>query len=946
MNSTPVADWQQLSALYEAADALDPVALAAWLAQLRAQPHPLLNQLEQMLAARAEVQHNGFLGTLPRMPLPPEPEAEVWAEGSRVGPYRLVRHLGEGGMAEVWMAQRDDGAFQRTVAIKLLFRHAGSSQRDSFAQRFARERDILASLNHPNIAGLHDAGVTPSGQPWLALEYVEGETLTRWCDTRRLGIAARVRLFRQVLLAVQHAHANLVIHRDLKPGNILVTSQGEVRLLDFGIAKLMEPEGGALAETELTRQAGRPMTPQYAAPEQLLGQPLTTACDVYALGVVLYQLLCGERPYELKLDSAAQLEQSILEIEPRSPSRRTLTDATVQARASTSVALHRTLASDLDAIVLRALAKKPTQRYASAEAFRADLDHWLAGEPVEARVPSAAYRLSKFVRRHRLGVALGAGAVLSLIGITAVAVVMGLQAREDSARAGAARDFMLGLFKRADQEKARGADVTARELLETGRKDLLTRLAAQPRLQVELLQGIGTIQRDMGEYVGADSSYAEAARVYGQLGMPRETALALTEQANAAARVGNLQLAQSVLRRAKDVPGRQTTDLGLNARISEVEGWIAFAQRDFVRARDLFNHSHENALKAFGPFGSKTMDAMRGQMYAERQLRNFDAALRLLDLLQVAAAKSAEVDATDLAAIAKDRADLLFNAEHFAESLQVAIAASPKCAAELGPNHMMCRTLLLSKVNAMLRLGLTERANKEIPALEAIANDPKSPALQANTLLTILKLDLTADDQVRQAVTFQRVKALVESSAGDTFGPTFKTKALLVLAEARLRSADPLEAERLIEKAISFQRGVDGTLPTTLEVALAKSLRGIALLERGRGADSLQSLSEGRSDSLKLFGPNAAMTCLASFNLALALERLSLSDEALALVNQAEPALREAMGTSAPTYLRAKSIQERLERANRVVSPNSHVPVPPATDGTSRGRGQSIDFFS
>ena len=311
MNRTPVADWQQLSALYEAADALDPASLDAWLARLRAQSHPLLKQLEQMLAARAQVQHNGFLGALPPLKAPPpEPQVAAWAEGSRIGPYRLVRHLGEGGMAEVWMAQRDDGAFQRTVAIKLLFRNAGSSERDSFAQRFARERDILASLDHPHIAGLHDAGVTPSGQPWLALEYIEGETLTRWCDTQRLGIEARVRLFRQVLMAVQHAHANLVIHRDLKPGNILVTAQGEVRLLDFGIAKLMEPEGGPQAESELTRLAGRPMTPQYAAPEQLLGQPLTTACDVYALGVVLYELLCGERPYELKLDSARRLSSA------------------------------------------------------------------------------------------------------------------------------------------------------------------------------------------------------------------------------------------------------------------------------------------------------------------------------------------------------------------------------------------------------------------------------------------------------------------------------------------------------------------------------------------------------------------------------------------------------------------------------------------------------------
>ena len=279
MQRHPVADWQELSALYETADALDGAALDGWLAGLQAKEHPLLGQLQQMLAACSKVRGSGFLATLPALPVEPEPLVHDWAQGSRVGPYRLIRHVGQGGMAEVWLAQRDDGAFRRQVAIKLLFRTASSTQRDSFAQRFARERDILASLNHPHIAALHDAGVTPSGQPWLALEYVEGQMLTTWCDARCLGIEARVRLFRQVLLAVQHAHANLVIHRDLKPGNILVTAQGDVRLLDFGIAKLMEPEGGASVETELTRMAGRPMTPQYASPEQLLGQPLTIACS-------------------------------------------------------------------------------------------------------------------------------------------------------------------------------------------------------------------------------------------------------------------------------------------------------------------------------------------------------------------------------------------------------------------------------------------------------------------------------------------------------------------------------------------------------------------------------------------------------------------------------------------------------------------------------------------
>ena len=261
-----------------------------------------------------------------------------------------------------------------------MFRHAGSNERDSFAQRFDRERDILASLNHPHIAGLHDAGVTASGQPWLALEYVEGQTLTTWCDTRCLGIEARVRLFRQVLLAVQHAHANLVIHRDLKPGNILVTAAGQVKLLDFGVAKLLADPADD-SRTELTAQLPAGLTPEYAAPEQLRGEPVSTATDVFALGRLLCLLLTGQR-------------------EP-SPALR----------------------GELALIVARALKDKPEARYAGASALADDVRRLLAHQPISARPDSLAYRGAKFARRYRLQLA-ALGLVLAslLAGMAATAI--------------------------------------------------------------------------------------------------------------------------------------------------------------------------------------------------------------------------------------------------------------------------------------------------------------------------------------------------------------------------------------------------------------------------------------------------------------------------------------------------------------------------------------------
>jgi tetratricopeptide (TPR) repeat protein len=940
MHHTPEQQWSALSALYEEADGLSAPELAALLARLAAQGHPLLPQLQRMLEAREHLETDDFLGTLPKLgadaPFPSD-----WAAGARVGPYRLVRSLGEGGMAEVWLAERDDGAFKRQVAIKLPFPRPG---RESFALRFDRERDILASLRHPNIAGLFDAGVTKAGQAWLALEYVEGQPISTYGDQHGLSVRDRVMLFRQVLLAVQHAHANLVIHRDLKPANILVTPQGEVRLLDFGIAKLLETSGDAIEETELTRQAGRTMTPRYASPEQLTGRPLTTACDVYSLGVVFYELICGERPYELKVESPAQLEHAILEVEPRAPSRRALTAANAFLRGVTVKALARELSPELDAIALRCLGKQSTARYSSVDAVLADIDRWLAGEAVLARAPGAWYRFRKFAVRHRLGVGLGATAIASLAIAAGVAVVFAMQAREESARAVAARDFMLSLFKRADQEKARGADITARELLESGRNDVLTRLALQPRLQAELLQGIATIQKDMGEYVGADSTYADAGRIYAQLGMWRDAALAHTAEADMAVRMGDMNLAQKVLQQAKDLPGRPASDAELNARMNEVEGWVAFARHDAARAKELFERSHQQAMAAFGPYHTKTRDTLRGRVYAERELRHFDEALRLLAQLESTAAATSGVGATGLAALARDRADLLLLSGHLAESLEHVVAALQKCAADLGPNHSECKELMFRKANGMLRLGMASRASQDMSSLVAIADDRKSPALGADTLLLILRLDSATGATDRQAASFERLRSLVRSSAGVTLGTRFKTRALLALAEARLRANDPAGAEPWLREALELQRLDDGSLAKTTLAALTKTLLGVSLLQRGQADDALRSLSAAHQDQHALVGPEDPTTCLLSLNMAMALERLGRPEEALSVVAHAQHSLRKAMGADAPTYLRTQELRNRLEQAVA-----SRPPVVQGADvkpALTRGKQLPIDFFS
>jgi serine/threonine-protein kinase len=294
--------------------------------------------LRALLARRASAETDDILGTLPKFTLAADAADQARSvasvvDGEIVGAYRLVREIGHGGMSTVWLAVRTDEQIKRPVALKLPHIHLNRQQ---FADRFARERDILAELTHPNIARLYDAGVTEAGQPFLAIEYIDGMPVTEYCDRRRLPIRARIDLFLQILGAVQYAHSHLVIHRDLKPSNILAAQDGRVTLLDFGIAKLI-PEGPA-SETQLTLLGGRALTPDYASPEQIAGEPLSTSSDVYSLGVVLYELLTGVRPYRLKRDSRGALEDAILSVDPLRPGQAAF-DAPHAVRRAISIPL-------------------------------------------------------------------------------------------------------------------------------------------------------------------------------------------------------------------------------------------------------------------------------------------------------------------------------------------------------------------------------------------------------------------------------------------------------------------------------------------------------------------------------------------------------------------------------------------------------------------------------
>lgn len=409
--------WQRISAHLDRALELEGPAREGWITELESNDADLGRQLRNLLEAHDANSAAAFLEGSPlnrATGAAPEGEAAESRSqmiGRQFGAYRVLSLLGHGGMGSVWLAERVDGLFTRRVALKLI--HPALVSR-LMTERFSREREILASLNHPNITRLIDAGFAADDQPYLALEYVDGRPITEYCDERRLSVRERLELLRQVLGAVQYAHAHLVIHRDLKPSNILVTHDGQVHLLDFGIAKLLTE--GEAKETELTRLGGRALTPDYAAPEQIAGAPITTAADVYALGVMLYELLAAERPYKLKRDSRGALEEAILQADPLPPSRVMLSAATASARSATPIKLVRIFKGDLDTIVIKSLKKLPAERYATANAFSEDIGRYLQGDVVLAQRDSAAYRVMKFVRRFRVAIAAAGILILTLAG--------------------------------------------------------------------------------------------------------------------------------------------------------------------------------------------------------------------------------------------------------------------------------------------------------------------------------------------------------------------------------------------------------------------------------------------------------------------------------------------------------------------------------------------------
>jgi serine/threonine-protein kinase len=863
-----------LEELLERALELAPAEREAFLDREAAGRDELRRSLGELLAAATR--DGGRLDALADAVArdgPLEVEARAHRE-QQIGPYRLLGLLGRGGMGSVFLAERVDGLFSQRVAIKLV---AFGAETPETLARFTAERQILAELDHPGIARLLDGGTTVDGRPYLVLEFVDGEPITDHCDRVRAPLERRIRLLLEVAEAVAFAHSRLVVHRDLKPSNLWIGADGRPKLLDFGIAKLLAAgEGGAL-----TRSTDRPGTLLYAAPEQLSGAPITTATDVYGLGAVLYELLCGRRPFEPAPDGRA-LELRVLEEEPARPSAAAAGDwRAAERRGLAAPALERALAGDLDTICAKALEKDPARRYGSIGELAADLEHHLAGLPVAARAPTMGYRIAKFARRHRWGVA---GAAAASLAGAAFVVALATQAAELRRERDRARDitaFFTRLFQLADPSEARGASVTVREVLEREAGALLAGPAGAPAAQADLLETVADVHRGLGLYERA-TPFSERLL---ELRLPREAEDPAGLVA-ARTRLGELYrlrgdyprsrehldaaVAAAVARLPLDSPARGDALRG-SGRTRFAQGDLDGAERDLRAAIA----SHEAAGGAGDPGAAEDRVALAAVLAGRGDFVGAEPLLRAALEAQRAALGPGHLA---LATTANDLATVLARKGDLAAALPVASEAVEIQKQVLGAVHPRVAIALNNLGSMHLARGEYRAAEPllaESLAIRRQALDPKHPELaqslanlgllyqivgrfEESAALQAEALSIrTAALGPRHVLVGQGIhnRGLLEQARGDLTAAERSMRESLALLSELLPEKHPLlainlhnlgallhERGRLVEAESCYRRGLEmrRALAPGGHPDVAYSLIGLArlLAQTGRGEEA------------------------------------------------------------------------------------------------------------
>lgn len=879
---TGQSDWGRVRALFKAAADLGPAARSAYLQQQCADEPGLREDVESLLEASGEPDIT--FERIVRVAA-----ADVVQSGSdlrrRVGHYELVRLIGSGGMGRVYLAQRVDRRFEHQVAIKLL---QGHDHDGALTQRFLLERQTLAGLQHASIARLLDGGESHDGAPYLVMEYVDGVPIDRYCNEGRLTIEQRLRLFQTVCLAVDHAHRNLVVHRDIKPGNILVTADGEPKLLDFGIAKVF---GDGAEASDLTLAGHVALTPEYASPEQIRGEPVSTATDIYSLGVLLYRLLCGHGPYRNR--TGVDLANAILE---QVPDRLSMPDNHTGDRAETAPRiarerqttprlLRKRLRGDLDNIVGKALRKEPERRYPSALALHEDIAACLAHRPVTARADSAGYRTRRFLRRHRFGAA-AAGLVLVVVAIAFAQVIQQRNLAAAAAAQSAQVAELLGdVFASASPRRALGQPVLAADLLAAGARKV-DALTDQPAVQAELLDVMGLSYVWIGEYAAGADLLRQALLLREQRLPTDPGAISLT--------LKNLAQAEKQLR---DLPAAERT-----------------LRRALAHSRDAHADPHEDVAFILGHLGD--LLRMQGRLDVAREV------LEEADAMMTALAHSDSEEAIDvrgnlaitLSQLGRLQAAELSQSQVVAASRRVSGERHPNTAirianlgllqGELGRfddayrNVSRAYELMLevSSTNpnqiawitahkgwALIRLGRFEEARRVYDALAALcqehygADDVRQLRCQQHAATWYLD---RADYQ-EAANRYETLLALAERLGAN---PGFEaSRAAYRLAQARNRLGDPGGAEQISRQALADTAGMHPATRLELELALAT-----ALSRQNRSADAAALFEKNLQDRARYSGPEGMRMIPALTAASRHFDRAGDSEKAIALAARAD----------------------------------------------------------
>ena len=792
------------------------------------------------------------------------PTADLLPTGSastppaHIGPYRILETLGSGGMGSVYLAERDDEHYRQQVAIKVM-RHGLDNP--EILRRLRQERQILAHLDHPNIAGLLDGGNTPEGLPYFVMERVEGEPIHHYCDRKVLTIRQRLELFLQVCSAVQYAHRTLVVHRDLKPSNILVTAGGMPKLLDFGIAKLLDPE---LADDQFTPTLPgmRLLTPQYASPEQIQGRPLGTASDVYSLGVVLYELLTGHRPHHS--DRRAELERMVCDVEPPLPSEAILARAAGRAevtpaiasvkRGSTPERLRRRLEGDLDTVVLKALHKEPARRYASVGHLADDLRRHLDGLPVGARRDTLAYRGRKFIARNRAAVATAAIVLATIVGlVTFYTLRLGEQrdaaeraaerarqeaerAQREAAKSEQVTHFLTEIFRNADPDVAQGEEATVLEVLDQGAQDLERSLRNQPELLSEMRDVIALVYSNQGRYAEANDLFRRSLEERSiRLGEEHaDVATSWQHLGDVAYEERDTRGAAELFRRALDLrlrlfgpdhlgvaASRQGLATALYGEPGRVEESLLLFRQALATRRRLLEADHPDIAETLSSLGRVHHDLGRLEE-AEAHLRE---ALRIRQALFGDQNTSVSTSMTNLAGLLAARGDV----EEALELKLRVIEIDQKILPETHPNQISNRINLAFYYAQTSQRALALEACDQVVARVRQSGNPK---LGARALRRVGDLRRDVGDVAGARAAYGDALAIGLAAGGD-LDASFS---LMRLGELEQRAARPARAEPYFRRALDLRKRLPEAEETSgrSRIASAQGDLGACLLAQGR----------------------------------------------------------------------------------------------------------------